>query len=83
VRPVVVVGRDLDAADDWLDEQVEAGDLVIIADVPLAAGWWPGARCAWSRGGRSSTPPMSRRVTMRDYIETIRESGELLGGPAG
>src|SRR5687768_6753276 len=33
----VVVGRDFDAADEWVAAQVQPGDLVITADVPLAA----------------------------------------------
>jgi len=32
-----VVGEGMDAADDWIVEHVEADDIVIIVDVPLAA----------------------------------------------
>lgn len=78
----VVVGRDFDAADDWLAEQVEAGDLVITADIPLAARVVArGAVCLEPRGEVIDATNVGARLTMRDFTETIRESGELLGGP--
>jgi uncharacterized protein len=78
----VVVGRDFDAADDWLAEQVEAGDLVVTADIPLAARVVEkGALCLDPRGEVIDATNVAARLRMRDLMETIRESGELLGGP--
>lgn len=79
----VAVGRDFDAADDWVASQVEPGDLVITADVPLAVR-------AVERGGTALDPRgevidatnAQSRLVVRDLMETIRESGELTGGPA-
>ena len=78
----VVVGRDLDAADDWLADQVGEGDIVVTADVPLAAR-------VVARGGVALDPRgevldaanVRSRLTVRDLMETLREAGELTGGP--
>jgi hypothetical protein len=79
----VVVGRDFDAADDWLAAQVQPGDLVITADIPLAARVVEaGGRCLDPRGEVLDESNVATRLTVRDLMETLRESGELLGGPA-
>lgn len=78
----VVVGRDFDAADDWLASQVEAGDIVVSADIPLAARVVErGGVCIDPRGEVIDASNVASRLTVRDLMETIRESGELLGGP--
>lgn len=78
----VVVGREFDAADDWLAEQVQAGDLVITADIPLAARVVErGGTCLEPRGETIDATNVRSRLTVRDLMETLRESGELLGGP--
>src|SRR5688572_23806579 len=46
------VGSEPDAADDWIAERVTTGDLVLTADIPLAArALAAGARCLDFRGG--------------------------------
>ncbi|MEZ4236957.1 MAG: YaiI/YqxD family protein [Myxococcota bacterium] len=78
----VVVGRDFDAADDWLAEQVQAGDVVVTADVPLAARVVEkGGTCLDPRGEVLDATNIGSRLQVRDLMETLRESGELLGGP--
>jgi uncharacterized protein len=80
---LVVVGRDFDAADDWVADQVQPGDLVITADIPLAAR-------AVERGGTALDPRgevidatnAQSRLWVRNQMETLREGGELTGGPA-
>jgi uncharacterized protein YaiI (UPF0178 family) len=78
----VVVGRDLDAADDWLAEQVAAGDVVITSDVPLAVRVVArGGRCLDPRGEVTDATNVQSRSYVRDLAETLRESGEVMGGP--
>jgi uncharacterized protein YaiI (UPF0178 family) len=79
----VVVGRDFDAADDWVAGQVSAGDLVITSDVPLAARVVErGGTCLDPRGEVTDASNAKTRLYVRDLAETLRESGEMLGGPA-
>lgn len=57
-RPFVssaLVSHHFDAADDHIAESVGAADVVITADVPLAAGWSSGAPWPLTRGDRSTT----------------------------
>lgn len=76
----VVVPKSADAADDWIVENSQAADIVITADVPLAA------RCV-ERGvhvlgptGRPFTPEsIGMAVAMRDLKQHLRETGEIRG----
>ncbi|MEQ1506041.1 MAG: YaiI/YqxD family protein [Myxococcota bacterium] len=78
----VVVGRGFDAADDWLAEQVQPGDLVITADIPLAAKVVArGGTCLDPRGEVIDASNAQARLAVRDLMEQVRESGELTGGP--
>lgn len=78
----VVVGRDLDAADDWLAAQVQPGDVVVTADVPLAVRVVErGGRCVDPRGEVTDASNAKSRAYVRDLAELLRESGEVGGGP--
>lgn len=78
----ITVGRDFDAADDLVADQVAAGDLVITGDIPLAARVIEkGAKCLDPRGEVLDASNIGSRMTVRNLMEEIRESGELLGGP--
>jgi uncharacterized protein YaiI (UPF0178 family) len=77
-----VVGSDPDAADDWIVEHVDAGDIVVTADVPLAS------RCV--KRGAAVLSPTGRRFTeenigdvlaTRDLLDDLRGTGEMTGGP--
>lgn len=77
-----VVGQGFDVADEHIVEQVQPGDLVISADVPLAAAVVEkGAVCVDPRGDVISAENARQRLAMRDFMETMRESGEMSGGP--
>lgn len=73
----VVVPPEPDAADDWIAEHIQSGDLAITADVPLAA------RCV-ERGARALAPngrpfdekSMGMALAMRDLMTHLRETGE-------
>ena len=82
IRRITVAGG-LDAADDWITEQVANGDIIITADISLAA------RCV-EKGGivlRPNGKPLDHDaigmvVAMRDLPAHLRESGDSTGGPA-
>ncbi len=71
-----------DAADQRIVELAEAGDLVITADIPLAAAALDkGAHVLDPRGGWFSRENIQERLTMRDVLDQLRGSGVETGGP--
>lgn len=72
-----------DVADNEIVRRAEAGDLVITADIPLAAEVMEkGAIALNPRGERYSEATIRERLTMRDFMDTLRASGVQTGGPA-
>lgn len=72
-----------DVADDAIVERVEAGDLVITADIPLAAEVIEKGGLALNpRGELYTTETIRSRLNMRDFMDTMRSSGIQSGGPA-
>ncbi|WP_154928071.1 YaiI/YqxD family protein [Pantoea anthophila] len=72
-----------DVADNEIVKRVEPGDLVITADIPLAAQVIEkGAAALNPRGERYSPATIRERLTMRDFMDTLRSSGVQTGGPA-
>ncbi|WIM55069.1 YaiI/YqxD family protein [Pantoea anthophila] len=72
-----------DVADNEIVKRVEPGDLVITADIPLAAEVIDkGAAALNPRGERYSPATIRERLTMRDFMDTLRSSGVQTGGPA-
>ncbi|SUH39225.1 putative YaiI/YqxD family protein [Salmonella enterica subsp. enterica] len=70
-----------DVADNEIVRQCEAGDLVITADIPLAAEVLEkGAAALNPRGERYSDATIRERLTMRDFMDTLRASGVQTGG---
>ena len=64
-------------------EETEAGDLVITADVPLAAlVIAKGAIVIDPRGERLDAHNIQERLTLRNFMEELRSSGVETGGPA-
>ncbi len=77
-----VVGKGFDVADEFIVDNVEPGELVVSADVPLAAAVVEkGAVCVDPRGQVIDASNAKARLQMRDFMETMRESGEMTGGP--
>lgn len=77
-----VVGQGFDLADEHIVAQVQAGDLVVTADVPLAAAAVDkGATCVDPRGEVIDADNARARLAMRDFMEQMRESGQMTGGP--
>lgn len=72
-----------DVADNEIVKRVAAGDLVITADIPLAAEVIEkGALALNPRGEMYTASTIKARLTMRDFMETMRSSGVQTGGPA-
>ena len=72
-----------DIADNEISNRVNPGDLVITADIPLAAEVIEkGARALSPRGELYSPDNIRARLGMRDFMETLRASGIDTGGPA-
>ncbi|MCG3469360.1 YaiI/YqxD family protein [Xenorhabdus bovienii] len=72
-----------DVADNEIVRRSEIGDLVITADIPLAAEVIEkGAIALNPRGERYSEATIRERLAMRDFMDTMRASGIHTGGPA-
>ena len=77
------VAQGFDKADDEIVVRVGTEDLVITADIPLAADVLEkGARVLTPRGERYTAANIKQRLQMRDFMETMRASGLHTGGPA-
>ncbi|MGD8785581.1 MAG: YaiI/YqxD family protein [Thioalkalispiraceae bacterium] len=71
-----------DVADNYIVQQAEAGDLVITADIPLAAEVLEkGAEALNPRGERYDRDTIRQKLTMRDFMDELRGSGVMTGGP--
>ncbi len=72
-----------DVADDKIVELVEAGDLVITADIPLAAGVVEkGGHALDPRGEFYTKDNIKERLAVRKLMDELRSSGIDTGGPA-
>jgi uncharacterized protein YaiI (UPF0178 family) len=77
------VGAGFDKADLAIIEHAHDGDLVITTDIPLAAGVIEKGGLGLSPRGELFTPDNIRsRLTMRDFLDEMRGSGVMTGGPA-
>ncbi len=80
---LVIVGRAPDAADDWIARNVRPGDVVITADVPLAARCLAeGAHALGTSGRAFDADSIGGALAMRDLLAQRREAGEITRGPA-
>ena len=72
-----------DVADNEIVKRLSAGDLVITGDIPLAAEVIEkGALALNPRGELYTTDNIKSRLTMRDFMDTLRSSGIDTGGQA-
>ncbi|WP_374355861.1 YaiI/YqxD family protein [Chitinimonas sp.] len=79
----IQVPSGFDVADGYIVQQVQAGDLVITADIPLAAlVVEKGGRALDPRGELHTAATIRERLSMRDFMENLRNSGVETGGPA-
>ena len=76
----VVVGAEFDAADNWIADHVQSGDIVITADIPLASRSITKGAKALGPNGRIFTPQnIGSALAMRDLNAHLRETGESKG----
>ncbi len=76
------VSSGADVADDEIIKQMSAGDLVITADIPLAAQVIDnGGNALNPRGELYTTENIRERLGMRDFMDSLRASGVDTGGP--
>jgi uncharacterized protein len=79
---VVQVSSGFDVADNEIVKRVAAGDLVVTADIPLAAEVIAKGGKALNPRGELYSPDTIRAVlTLRDFMDTMRSSGNVGGGP--
>ncbi len=76
------VPRGFDVADSRIVKELQAGDLVITADIPLAADVLAkGGHALNPRGERYTTETIEERLALRNYLDELRGSGVQTGGP--
>ncbi|HEY4545556.1 MAG TPA: YaiI/YqxD family protein [Pedomonas sp.] len=79
VKEVTVPGA-FDAADDWIVEQVAAGDIVITSDIPLASrSLEKGAAVLGHTGKLFSKQNIGMALAMRDVMADLRAMGTVSG----
>lgn len=79
----ILVPAGFDVADERIADNLHAGDLVITADIPLAAN-------VIERGGHALNPRgefytgdnIRERLSMRNFLDELRSTGVMTGGPA-
>ena len=72
-----------DVADNEIVKRIQVNDLVITADIPLAAEVLDkGAQALNPRGELYSPDTIKAKLSMRDFMDTLRSSGIDTGGPA-
>jgi uncharacterized protein YaiI (UPF0178 family) len=77
-----VVAAGPDVADDWIVDQVQADDIVITTDIPLADRCLKKDAVAIKPSGKVFTEDnIADALATRDLLENLRSAGEVTGGP--
>ncbi|RFD20504.1 YaiI/YqxD family protein [Komagataeibacter melaceti] len=80
----IVVTQGMDVADDWIAEQVRAHDIVISADIPLAARCVASGACVLDPRGRVlDEDAIGMALAMRNLMEDLRSTGAIMQGGRG
>lgn len=79
---LVQVASGPDVADKQIVELLTPGDLVVTDDIPLAARVIEkGGLALTPRGDRYSGENIAERLSMRDFMDSLRAGGMETGGP--
>src|SRR5438552_6340187 len=79
----IQVAKGFDGADQRIVKEMQPGDLVITADLPLAAEVVTrGGHALDPRGDLYSEDNVRERLAMRNLMQELRSTGDILGGPA-
>lgn len=82
VIELVLVGGGFNAADDWIAEHVQASDIVVTADIPLADRCLQnGARVLTPSGRVYSEKNIGGALASRALLQDLRQMGTITGGP--
>jgi hypothetical protein len=77
------VAQGFDVADTLIATEAKRNDLVVTSDIPLAAEVIEkGVQVISPRGEAYTSNNIRQRLNMRDFMDTMRSSGEHTGGPA-
>lgn len=80
---LIIVDRGFDAADKHIVDQVEIYDIVITADIPLAAQVMKKKAIALDPRGKIYTEDnIGSILSMRDILKEFRDAGTITSGPA-
>lgn len=80
---LVVVEDLFDAADDWIVEHIQAEDILVSDDIPLAGRCIEkDARVVTPRGKILTEDSIGDRLATRELMSHLRDMGEMTGGPA-
>lgn len=78
----VQVPGGFDVVDHRIVEVIQTGDLVVTADIPLASAVVAKSAHALNpRGELYSVENIQQRLTMRNFMEDMRSTGQITGGP--
>jgi uncharacterized protein YaiI (UPF0178 family) len=78
----VQVSRGIDVADSHIVKALQAGDLVVTADIPLASDVIAkGGHALNPRGEFYPTENIQERLALRNYLDELRGTGVQTGGP--
>jgi len=80
----VQVGKGLDVADAYVSANAQRGDLAVTQDIPLAAALVKkGVVVMDVRGEPFTEDNIDERLSVRNFMQGLREGGVVTGGPAG
>jgi len=80
---VVKETGDLDAADDWIVDEIEQGDIAVSEDIILASRCLEKDARALNPRGRVFTPEsIGEALATRELMADLREAGTITGGPS-
>jgi uncharacterized protein len=79
---LIIVTQGADAADDWIAENISAGDICITNDIPLAARCLEkGAHAIRPNGEPFTEAAIGMNLANRELMASLRETGAITGGP--
>ncbi len=79
---MILVEQGPDAADDWIAENVRSGDVVVTADIPLAARCLDGGAAVLGSDGRPfREDSIGNALASRQLHADLREAGQVVRGP--
>jgi uncharacterized protein len=79
---LVIVAQGPDAADNWIADHIQKSDICITSDIPLAARCLERSALAIKPNGVPFTENgIGMALANRELMQTLRESGEITGGP--